>query len=65
MSNKCVSSAEDNVPNLSEIFDAYAKILRRHSFLKENGITDPTVAAKFIYKVDLLHLPFPWHITPT
>ena len=43
--------AEDNVPNLSQIFDAYAKILRRPTFLKENGITDPTAAAKFIYKV--------------
>ncbi len=53
MSFTCVS-AEDNVPNLSQIFDAYAKILRRPSFLKEKGITDPTTAAKFIYKVILL-----------
>ncbi len=48
---QCVGIAEDNVPRLAQIFDAYAKILRRPSFLKENGITDPQVAAKFIYKV--------------
>lgn len=47
-------SAEDNVPRLSQIFDAYAKILRRPSFLQENGITDRAAAAKFIYKVGAL-----------
>ncbi|CAL8471017.1 g10559 [Coccomyxa elongata] len=46
-------NTEDNVPRLSQIFDAYAKILRRPSFLKEKGITDPQAAAKFIYKAFL------------
>ncbi|CAL8471018.1 g10560 [Coccomyxa elongata] len=46
-------NTEDNVPRLSQIFDAYAKILRSPNFAQENGITDPTAAAKFIYSAFL------------
>jgi hypothetical protein len=46
-----VGCAGDDVVNLSQVFNAYAKILKDPGFLKQKGITDPVVAGKFIYSV--------------